>query len=71
MKTLVVTQYFWPEEFRVNDICEGLVEKGHEIEVLTGLPNYPYGKLFDGYSKMFFKTNHCIKYVMICFLLPE
>ena len=50
MKILVVTQYFWPEEFRINDICEGLVEKGHEVEVLTGLPNYPYGKLFEGYS---------------------
>lgn len=50
MKILVVTQYFWPEEFRINDICEGLVKKGHEVEVLTGLPNYPYGKLFDGYS---------------------
>lgn len=50
MKTLVVTQYFWPEEFRINDICEGLVEKGHAVEVLTGLPNYPQGKLFDGYS---------------------
>lgn len=50
MKTLVVTQYFWPEEFRINDICEGLVEKGHQVEVLTGLPNYPYGKLFEGYS---------------------
>lgn len=50
MKTLVVTQYFWPEEFRINDICEGLVEKGHKVEVLTGLPNYPYGKLFEGYS---------------------
>ena len=50
MKTLVVTQYFWPEEFRINDICEGLISKGNEVEVLTGLPNYPYGKLFDGYS---------------------
>lgn len=50
MKTLIVTQYFWPEEFRINDICEGLAEKNHEVEVLTGLPNYPHGKLFDGYS---------------------
>lgn len=50
MKILVVTQYFWPEEFRINDICEGLVEKGHDVEVLTGLPNYPKGKLFKGYS---------------------
>lgn len=50
MKTLVVTQYFWPEEFRINDICEGLIERGNEVEVLTGLPNYPHGKLFKGYS---------------------
>ncbi|MBU3090139.1 glycosyltransferase family 4 protein [Clostridium gasigenes] len=50
MKILVVTQYFWPEEFRINDICEGLIEKGHEVEVLTGIPNYPYGKFYDGYS---------------------
>lgn len=50
MKILVVTQYFWPEEFRINDICKGLKEAGHEVEILTGLPNYPTGKIFDGYS---------------------
>lgn len=50
MKILVVTQYFWPEEFRINDICNGLVQKGHSVDVLTGLPNYPYGKFFEGYS---------------------
>lgn len=50
MKILVVTQYFWPEDFRINDICNGLVEAGHEVEVLTGLPNYPEGKFYDGYS---------------------
>lgn len=50
MKILVITQYFWPEEFRINDICKGLKEAGHEVEVLTGLPNYPYGKIFHGYS---------------------
>ncbi|MGL5354472.1 MAG: glycosyltransferase family 4 protein, partial [Clostridium sp.] len=50
MKILVVTQYFWPEDFRINDICEGLIEKGHEVEVLTGIPNYPYGKFYEGYS---------------------
>ncbi|MPQ43421.1 glycosyltransferase family 4 protein [Clostridium tarantellae] len=50
MKILVVTQYFWPEDFRVNDICEGLKEAGHQVEVLTGLPNYPEGKIFKGYS---------------------
>lgn len=50
MKILVISQYFWPEEFRINDICKGLIEKGHEVEVLTGIPNYPFGRYFDGYS---------------------
>ncbi len=50
MKILVVTQYFWPEEFRINDICAGLVEEGNEVEVLTGMPNYPKGKYLEGYS---------------------
>lgn len=50
MKILVITQYFWPENFRINDICEGFKEQGHEVEVLTGLPNYPEGILYDGYS---------------------
>lgn len=53
LKILVVTQYFWPEEFRVNDICKGLIEKGHKVDVLTGLPNYPSGNFPEGYS--FFK----------------
>lgn len=50
LKILVVTQYFWPEEFRINDICKGLLEKGHQVEVLTGMPNYPKGKIYEGYS---------------------
>lgn len=50
MKILVVTQYFWPEEFRINDICKGLRDEGHDVEVLTGLPNYPSGKIYPGYS---------------------
>ena len=49
MRILVVTQYFWPEHFRINDLAEGLVERGHEVTVLTGSPNYPEGKIFKGY----------------------
>jgi len=50
-KVLVVCQHFWPESFRINDICQFLAEeKGCEIEVLCGLPNYPVGKFFEGYS---------------------
>jgi colanic acid biosynthesis glycosyl transferase WcaI len=49
MRILVITQYFWPENFRINDLVKGLMEKGHEIEVLTGMPNYPSGRFFPGY----------------------
>jgi colanic acid biosynthesis glycosyl transferase WcaI len=50
MKILIVSQYFWPEEFRINDLAVGLRERGHDVTVLTGLPNYPNGKLFAGYG---------------------
>lgn len=50
MRVLVVSQYFWPENFRINDLVEGLLERGHEITVLTGLPNYPSGKLASGFT---------------------
>lgn len=53
-KVLVVCQHFWPESFRINDICDFLVEKDCDVEVLCGIPNYPTGKFFDGYS--FFKN---------------
>lgn len=45
MKILVVCQYYSPEQFRINDICERLVSDGHYVTVLTGLPNYPSGKV--------------------------
>ncbi len=50
MKVLIVTQYFWPENFRINDLAQGLTMIGHHVTVLTGKPNYPSGKFFDGYS---------------------
>ena len=49
MKILVVCQHYYPEQFRITDICEELVRRGHEVSVITGLPNYPMGKIFDGY----------------------
>lgn len=52
MKILVVTQYFWPENFRINDLCDGLIERGYEVTVYTGLPNYPEGEFHKGYSFM-------------------
>lgn len=50
MRILVVTQYFWPENFRINDLVKGLVSRGHEVTVLTGKPNYPEGVFFEGYG---------------------
>jgi len=50
MRILIVTQYFWPENFRINDMALGLKERGHEVAVLTSIPNYPEGKFFPGYS---------------------
>lgn len=50
MKVLIVTQYFWPENFRINDLALGLLERGHEVEVLTGKPNYPHGDFYENYS---------------------
>jgi glycosyltransferase involved in cell wall biosynthesis len=50
MKILIVTQYFWPENFRINDLVLGLKDRGHEITVLTGKPNYPAGEFYKGYN---------------------
>ena len=49
MKILVVCQYYYPEPVRITDICEELVEMGHEVTVLTGVPNYPMGTIYEGY----------------------
>lgn len=50
VRVLIITQYFWPESFRINDVVKTLIEKGIEIEVLTGKPNYPRGDVFEGYQ---------------------
>ena len=50
MKILVVCQYYYPEPFRVNDICEEMVRRGHEVSVVTGEPNYPEGVIYRGYE---------------------
>lgn len=49
LRVLIVSQYFWPENFRINDVVKSLLEKGVEVKVLTGKPNYPRGKIFSGY----------------------
>ena len=55
-KILFVCQYFYPETFRGNDVAFHLAEKGHDVHVITGIPNYPAGKFFAGYG--IFKKRH-------------
>lgn len=52
MNILVVSQYYFPEQFRVNDITAELVRRGHSVTVLTGQPNYPIGEIYKGYEKV-------------------
>ena len=49
MRVLVLSQYFWPENFRINDLAAELVARGHQVTVLTGWPNYPDGVVFAEY----------------------
>ncbi len=53
MNILVVTQYFYPERFRINDICVALASAGHKVTVVTGIPNYPEGEVFAGYEQSY------------------
>jgi colanic acid biosynthesis glycosyl transferase WcaI len=50
LKVLILTQYFWPESFRINDLAVALADRGHAVTVLTGMPNYPDGRYFEGYG---------------------
>lgn len=50
MKILIITQYFYPETFKSNDLAFELNKRGHDITVLTGIPNYPEGKIYKDYG---------------------
>lgn len=58
MQILVVSQYFWPENFRVNDLVKELISRGHGVTVLTGIPNYPSGKTFKEYQSSRHSFSH-------------
>ncbi len=49
-RILIISQYFWPENFKINDIAQALIERGHQVSVLTGKPNYPDGRFYKNYS---------------------
>lgn len=50
MKILIVSQYYFPEQFQINEIAPELVKRGHDVTMLCGVPNYPKGVVFDGYK---------------------
>ena len=65
---LIVSQGFWPEVFPINDIAANLSKFNFNIDILTGKPNYPQGKIFKGYKFLGiqqekFKSN-CEKYIV-------
>ena len=53
MKILIPTQYFHPETFKISEVAKELHQRGHQVQVLTGQPNYPVGDFYPGYSAFF------------------
>ncbi len=53
MRILLVAERYWPEvgaaPSRLANMAEGLMREGNVVDVLTSLPNYPKGRIFDGY----------------------
>lgn len=66
MKVLVVSQYFWPESFIINDLVKSLSAQGHVVKVLTGKPNYPDGAVFDGYQACGYQEENYETTVSVC-----
>jgi glycosyltransferase involved in cell wall biosynthesis len=50
LRILIITNHFWPENFRITDLAVGFRERGHEVSVLTGVPDYPEGRYYPGYG---------------------
>lgn len=72
MRILIISQYFWPESFRINDLVKTLTERGVEVDVLTGKPNYPEGKFYGGYSSTgFLREDFCGANIFRVPILPR
>lgn len=72
MRVLILTQYFYPENFRINELAYGLAREGHVVDALVGIPNYPKGKYFEGYG--LFKKRHELKNgvnIYRCYQVPR
>lgn len=57
MKVIIHTQYYPPElgapQARLSEFAEGMASKGHDVIVLTAMPNYPQGKIYSGYKGLY------------------
>ena len=71
-RILIVTQYYYPESFRINELGKELVNRGYHVDALVGIPNYPEGKYFKGYG-LFSKRKENVKGVTVyrCFQFPR
>ena len=56
-KILIVTECFYPEEFKINDVALSWKNKGYDVDVLTLAPTYPLGRVFSGYKNSFFRKD--------------
>lgn len=65
MRILVISQYFWPESFIINDIVSKLDGQGHDVVVATGKPNYPDGRVFDGYQAWGMRREHYLERIEV------
>lgn len=70
MRILIITQYYYPEQFQINEIAPELASRGHEVTVVCGLPNYPKGEIFEGYENRFEETIDGVK-VIRCKNVPR
>lgn len=70
MKILVVSQHYYPEQFRITEICEELVRNGNQVTVLTGLPNYPEGEIYAGYENIRCETINGVN-IIRCKIRPR
>lgn len=70
VKILIISQYYYPEQFQINEIAPELVRRGHNVTVLCGIPNYPKGEIFEGYENRFEETIDGVK-VIRCKNVPR
>lgn len=70
MKILIISQYYYPEQFQINEIAPELVRRGHEVTVVCGIPNYPKGEIFEGYEDRFEEEINGVK-VIRCKNVPR